>query len=128
MLVKPNTALTGVPSDRVIGGRAWKARKMKPEPSMRTRWGSGGAVMSGTSVSLVVSGAGGKAEDARAIGAEGLLVLDMQPDAGMAERTVAAVAGDGAAVHEERLGVADGGRGCGGAERHLVSLGAAEAG
>jgi hypothetical protein len=26
--VKPNTAFTGTPSGRVIGGRAWKARKM----------------------------------------------------------------------------------------------------
>ena len=38
MLVKPNTAFTGVPSGRFIGGSAWKARKMKPEPSIRTRW------------------------------------------------------------------------------------------
>ena len=28
MLQKPSTALTGVPSGRVIGGSAWKARKM----------------------------------------------------------------------------------------------------
>ena len=32
--VKPKTAFTGVPSGRVIGGRAWKARKMKPDPSI----------------------------------------------------------------------------------------------
>ena len=37
MLVKPNTAFTGVPSGRVIGGSAWKARKMKPDPSIRIR-------------------------------------------------------------------------------------------
>jgi hypothetical protein len=35
MLVKPSTALTGVPSGRVSGGSLWKARKMKPEPSIR---------------------------------------------------------------------------------------------
>ena len=36
MLQKPCTAPTGSPSDlRVSGGRAWKARKMKPEPSTR---------------------------------------------------------------------------------------------
>ena len=38
MLVKPNTAFTGVPSGRVIGGRAWKARKMKPDPSISTKF------------------------------------------------------------------------------------------
>ena len=37
MLVKPNTAFTGVPSGRVMGGRAWKARKMNPDPSTSTR-------------------------------------------------------------------------------------------
>jgi len=36
MLQKPDTAPIGRPSDfRVRGGRAWKARKMKPEPSTR---------------------------------------------------------------------------------------------
>ena len=35
MLQKPMTALTGVPSDRVMGGSAWKARKMNPDPSIR---------------------------------------------------------------------------------------------
>ena len=28
MVVKPNTALVGVPSDLFIGGRAWNARKI----------------------------------------------------------------------------------------------------
>ena len=39
MLQKPETAPTGSASDfRVKGGSAWKARKMKPEPSTRIRW------------------------------------------------------------------------------------------
>jgi hypothetical protein len=37
MLVNPNTAFTGVPSGRVIGGSAWNARKMNPDPSIRIR-------------------------------------------------------------------------------------------
>lgn len=38
MLQKPETALTGSPSDlRFSGGMAWNARKMKPEPSTRKR-------------------------------------------------------------------------------------------
>jgi hypothetical protein len=36
-LQNPNTAFTGVPSGRVIGGKAWKARKMNPDPSIRIR-------------------------------------------------------------------------------------------
>jgi hypothetical protein len=36
MLQKPATAPTGTPSLlRVSGGRAWKARKMNPDPSIR---------------------------------------------------------------------------------------------
>ena len=36
MLQKPWIAPTGRPSDlRVSGGRAWKARKMNPDPSTR---------------------------------------------------------------------------------------------
>ena len=38
MPVKPKTAFTGVPSPRVIGGSAWKARKIYPDPSIRTSW------------------------------------------------------------------------------------------
>src|SRR3546814_7321072 len=39
MLQKPDTAPIGNPSDlRVSGGSAWKALKMKPEPSTRKRW------------------------------------------------------------------------------------------
>ncbi|MCY1503895.1 hypothetical protein D9M68_380430 [compost metagenome] len=38
MLQKPDTALTGRPSDlRLSGGMAWNARKMNPEPSTRKR-------------------------------------------------------------------------------------------
>src|SRR4051794_41854743 len=54
MLVKPITALTGVPSLRVSGGIAWKARKMKPEPSTRYR------------ASAVFSAATGSADAVRA--------------------------------------------------------------
>src|ERR1051325_8250746 len=39
MLQKPATAPTGKASDfRVSGGSAWKARKIKPDPSTRIRW------------------------------------------------------------------------------------------
>src|SRR5688572_29429844 len=37
MVEKPSTALIGVPSPRVSGGSAWKARNRNPEPSMRKR-------------------------------------------------------------------------------------------
>ena len=62
----------------------------------------GAGTVSGTSVT-VVSGAFVEDEDAGAIGAEGLAVVDVQPDAGMAERAVAAVAGDRAAVDVQGL-------------------------
>ena len=35
MLLKPSTALVGVPSERDSGGKAWYARKMKPDPSTK---------------------------------------------------------------------------------------------
>src|SRR3954447_22444413 len=112
MLVNPNTAFTGVPSDRFIGGRAWKARKMNPDPSIRIRCsfssaapavstaGSASAA-SDISVPVVASGAGLQPEHARAVRAEGLLVDDIEPDAGMPERPVAAVAGDDPAVDHD---------------------------
>src|ERR1700733_6247287 len=88
MLVKPNTALTGGPSGRVMGGRAWKARKMKPEPSTSTRCMSVAAI-SGPRIQHV---------DARAIGADDLGLHDTQKDPRVAEAPVAAVAGDHAVV------------------------------
>jgi hypothetical protein len=60
MLVKPNTAFTGVPSGRVIGGRAWNARKMNPDPSIRIRWNgrasTGASGISAASMSAGVIG------------------------------------------------------------------------
>src|ERR1039458_9702523 len=72
MLVKPNTALTGVPSGRVIGGRAWKARNMNPDPSIRIRWSlrSSGGASSGaarTSMSVPVAGSFLQCVEARAV-------------------------------------------------------------
>jgi hypothetical protein len=60
MLVKPNTAFTGVPSGRFIGGKAWKARKMKPDPSIRMRCsgrasGPAGAVAPPASVLISIA-------------------------------------------------------------------------
>src|SRR5436305_14635314 len=120
MLVKPNTAFTGVPSDRFIGGRAWKARKMNPDPSMRIRCeaasdrpvasasASGSAMAaSAMSVPVVVPGPGHEPEDARTIGAEGLLVDDVEPDPRMPERTIAAVARHDPPVDHDDLGLAD---------------------
>src|SRR5689334_4160930 len=108
MLVKPNTALTGVPSGRAIDGRAWKARNRKPEPSIRTRCGaSAGAGLSSATRSTIPAGlrpeasvSGGVAgplfehEQARAIRAHDRLVLDAEKDARVAQRPAAAVAGD----------------------------------
>ena len=76
MLVKPNTALTGVPSGRVIGGSAWKARKMKPDPSIRMRCG-GAAPESGTLVAVGLAGALVQHVEARAVGAHDLVVFDV---------------------------------------------------
>ncbi len=80
------------------------------------------------SVTVVVAGPGREAKNAGAIGAKGLLVLDVQPHAGVAERPVAAVAGDVAAVNDEDLGFPNSRRGRGGAEWHCESLLGAEAG
>jgi hypothetical protein len=55
MLVNPNTALTGVPSGRVIGGNAWKARKMKPEPSISIRCSFSAATSAGISSAISMS-------------------------------------------------------------------------
>src|ERR1700723_1019124 len=93
ILVKPNTAFTGVPSGRVIGGSAWKARKMNPEPSISTRCigvFSPGELVSAVAASFVQD------VDAGAIGAHHLVVLDVKEHARMAEG--AAIAGDSAVV------------------------------
>src|SRR5579875_2641571 len=113
MMVKPNTAFTGTPSGRVIGGSAWKARNRKPEPSIRTRCrsaalapGAASAACSGAGAagaSMFVVGAVLQHVEPRAIGAHHRVVHDAQIDARMAERGVAAVAGDHAAIHHERL-------------------------
>ena len=123
MLVKPNTAFTGVPSGRVIGGRAWKARKMKPEPSIRMRWGAlaPASFTPAFLMAAVVAGAGFQHVEARAIGAHDLAVGDAQEHPGMAERAVAAVAGDRALVDVDDFGRVGGGR-RGGAVRHGVSF------
>src|SRR6185437_4682725 len=101
MLVKPNTAFTGTPSPRVIGGSAWKARKMYPDPSIRIRWtgeaasaaagigpgsATAGSVLAAVARSLV------QHVEPRAVGAHHLLLDDAQEHARMAERAVAAVA------------------------------------
>src|SRR6185437_6406381 len=108
MLVKPNTALTGVPSGRVIGGSAWNARKMKPDPSISTkcsgRVSSAAAGVMGASVSAGVAGSCIKDVEARAIRAHHALIFDVKEDPRMAERTVAPVAGDGAIGDMDRLG------------------------
>src|SRR5271165_146487 len=98
MFVKPNTAFTGVPSGRVIGGSAWKARKMNPEPSISTRCmevsaGTGPTELSGVSMSAVARSFF-QDVDARAVGAHHLVALDAEEHARMAQGT--AVAGDGA--------------------------------
>src|ERR1700710_2188242 len=92
MLVKPNTALTGVPSGRVIGGSAWKARKMNPEPSISTRCmgASSEELMSAVASSFIQD------VDARAIRTHHLSILDIQEHPRMAEGT--SVAGDGSVV------------------------------
>src|SRR5580658_733285 len=103
MLVKPNTALTGVPSGRVIGGSAWNARKMNPEPSTSTRFME-------VSVSAVAASFF-QDVDAGAVGAHHLMVLDVQEHARVAKRT--AVACDGAVIDLKGL------RGKIGAVRHF---------
>src|SRR5271167_1663290 len=113
MLVKPNTAFTGLPSGRVIGGSAWNARKMNPEPSIRTRCSgvspgiSAGAgprdvpgISPGGSMSAVASSFIQDVE-AGAIGAHHLLLLNIKEHAGMAQRT--AIAGDGTVVDVKSL-------------------------
>ena len=77
---------------------------MKPEPSMRMTCGAfcpGDA----KSVARRRSGAGVQDVEARAIGAADLLIGDAQVNAGVAERAVAAVAGDGAVVDMDDLGL-----------------------
>src|SRR6185437_16115372 len=100
MLVKPNTAFTGTPSPRVIGGSAWKARKMYPDPSIRIRWrgevpsGATVGVASATAWSVLAAVARSLVQhvEPRAVGAHHLLLHDAQEHARMAERAVAAVA------------------------------------
>src|SRR6185437_16873421 len=104
-LVKPNTALTGVPSGRVIGGRAWKARKMKPDPSTRTRCSfSAPSGSPAGSVAAIETGAIVQHEQAGTVRAHDLARLDAEPDARMAERAHPAVAGDDARIHMDRFG------------------------
>src|SRR3954451_21457711 len=123
MLVKPNTAFTGVPSGRVIGGSAWKARKMKPDPSIRTRWAEAlaGAPCAG-STWMSVSGAVARSRvqdvEARAIGAHHPVMLDVQEHARVPQGT-AAVAGHVRIVHMDRLR----GTRLGGTIRHRIPLG-----
>src|SRR4051812_12555325 len=124
MLVKPNTAFTGVPSGRVIGGRAWKARKMKPDPSIRIRCRglasiSGGMVPEGSMSASVISPCIQDVE-ARAVRTHHLLARDAQVNPRMTQRPSAAVAGDGAGIDMDDLGgfYRIGGRG-GGAVRHV---------
>src|SRR3954462_7134395 len=107
---------------------------MKPEPSIRIRCpsgpeaggasatGSAMAMSSGTLVSVVVPGARLQPINAGAVGAEGLVVGDVQPDSGMAERPAAAVAGHDPAVDHEGLGLAHIGRGRVGLGRHRNPL------
>jgi hypothetical protein len=107
MLVKPKTALTGVPSGLVIGGRAWKARKMKPDPSMRIRCGGTGfGSVTGIAGSVVGAVAGAFVEHvvAGAIWAGDLVVLDAQEYPWVAEAAVSAVARYGAVVDVNGLG------------------------
>src|SRR3954451_2985219 len=105
---------------------------MKPDPSMRIRCasvpeaaGASGSAMARSdakSVSVIVPGPRVQAVDTRAIGAEGLLIDDVQPHAGMPERTHAAIAGDDPAVGHDDLRLAHVGRRRVGLESHLNPL------
>src|ERR1700722_5009800 len=126
ILQNPNTAFTGVPSGRVIGGKAWKARKMNPDPSIRIRCraseaAGGGGLLSATDaaippglsaatsaggMSMIAVVIGSRVQDvkARAVRADDLLVCDAQEDPGMAEGAFASIAGDRAGVDVDNLG------------------------
>src|SRR4051794_25573592 len=128
MLVKPNTAFTGVPSGRVIGGRAWKARKMKPDPSIRIRCRglvpASDATAPDGSMSAGVIRSGIQNVEARAVRAHHFLARDAQVHPRMTQRAFAAVAGDGAGIDVDDLGGFHriGGHG-GGAVRHECPFG-----
>jgi hypothetical protein len=112
MLVKPNTAFTGVPSGRVIGGRAWKARKINPDPSIRIRCSFrvgvsaeiSPAISPGISMSAVVVRSWVQDIETRAIRAHHLFARDAQEDPRVTESTVPAIASDGARVYMDDLG------------------------
>jgi acylglycerol lipase len=101
-----------VPSGRVIGGKAWNARKMNPDPSIRIRcvWfdGCGGVSTSAASVvSSVSAGVAGSFVQnikSRAIRAHHLLVLDPEKHARMPECATATVTGDSSLVDMDNLG------------------------
>jgi hypothetical protein len=133
MLVKPYTAFTGVPSGRVIGGKAWKARKMKPDPSIRIKCSLAGAASAAASTvrSMSAGVIGSRVQDvqARAVRAHHLLVWDAQENPRVTQRTVAAIAGDSAGVDMDDLGRCHGRGGCGGgAVRHDDPLSGLESG
>ena len=116
MLVKPNTALTGVPSGLVIGGRAWKARKMKPDPSIRIRCSlraadSAGAsagvfpaMSEGMSMSVGVIGSWVHDVKTRTIRTHNLFRRNAEKDPGVTQGTVSTIAGHGARVHVDYFG------------------------
>jgi hypothetical protein len=70
---------------------------------------------------LIITRARFQDEQARAVRAEGLLVFDAQPYAGMAQRPVAAIAGDDAAFHHYGFHRADLRGWCLGGERQFGS-------
>src|SRR5262245_44746287 len=88
---------------------------MKPDPSIRTRcsffWSAAGAISAGSriSVSAGVAGSFFQHVEARAIGAQHRILLDVQEHPRMAQRGVAAVASDRAVVHVDDFGRAGGG-------------------
>src|SRR5271156_1416710 len=88
---------------------------MKPDPSIRRRWGAGPAgAAGGAAVSMSAGVAGPFVQDIepRAVRAHNRLCLDVEEDARVTERAVAAIAGNGAVVDVDDLG-------CGGrAVRH----------
>src|SRR5271165_4635761 len=88
---------------------------MKPDPSIRTRCGAVPAWAAGrTAVSVSAGVAGPLVQhiEPRAVRAHDRLRLDVQEHARVAERAVAAIAGNGAVVDMDDLG------GRGGAVRH----------
>lgn len=78
---------------------------MKPEPSIRTRWSVCSCCCGSAGRACAVSVSAARGEpfvqnvEARAIGADNLPLLYIEKDTGMAERAIAAVAGDDALIH-----------------------------